>query len=133
LHISNGGLVSLPKSFAKFRVGGCSIPHRRPRHENNPPGWRIIPQGPYGQPGSNTPVPATARGLPRFIQPNERFYMKRLLIDAAHAEETRVVLLADQRIDDFESESSGKQQHKGNIYIGHVSRVEPSLQAAFIT
>lgn len=59
--------------------------------------------------------------------------MKRMLIDAAHAEETRVVLLADGRVEDFESESSGKQQHKGNIYIGHVSRVEPSLQAAFIT
>ncbi len=59
--------------------------------------------------------------------------MKRILIDAAHAEETRVVLLDGARIEDFESESSGKQQHKGNIYIGHVSRVEPSLQAAFIT
>lgn len=59
--------------------------------------------------------------------------MKKMLIDAAHAEETRVVLLDGNRIDDFESESSGKQQHKGNIYIGHVSRVEPSLQAAFIT
>jgi ribonuclease E len=59
--------------------------------------------------------------------------MKRMLIDAAHAEETRVVLLSDSRVEDFESESSGKQQHKGNIYIGHVSRVEPSLQAAFIT
>ncbi|MCA3243960.1 MAG: Rne/Rng family ribonuclease, partial [Alphaproteobacteria bacterium] len=59
--------------------------------------------------------------------------MKKMLIDAAHAEETRVVLLDGSRIDDFESESSGKQQHKGNIYIGHVSRVEPSLQAAFIT
>lgn len=59
--------------------------------------------------------------------------MKRMLIDAAHAEETRVVLLNDGRVEDFESESSGKQQHKGNIYIGQVSRVEPSLQAAFIT
>jgi ribonuclease E len=59
--------------------------------------------------------------------------MKKMLIDAAHAEETRVVLLSDGRVEDFESESSGKQQHKGNIYIGHVSRVEPSLQAAFIT
>lgn len=59
--------------------------------------------------------------------------MKRMLIDAAHAEETRVVLLDGSRIDDFESETQGKQQHKGNIYIGTVSRVEPSLQAAFIT
>lgn len=59
--------------------------------------------------------------------------MKKMLIDAAHAEETRVILLDGSRIDDFESENIGKQQHKGNIYIGTVSRVEPSLQAAFIT
>lgn len=59
--------------------------------------------------------------------------MKRMLIDAAHAEETRVVILDGSKIDDFEIETQGKQQLKGNIYIGHVSRVEPSLQAAFIT
>lgn len=59
--------------------------------------------------------------------------MKRMLIDAAHPEETRVVILDGQKIDDFEIETQGKQQLKGNIYIGHVSRVEPSLQAAFIT
>ncbi len=59
--------------------------------------------------------------------------MKTMLIDAAHAEETRVVVLDGNRIDDFETETQGKQQLKGNIYIGEVSRVEPSLQAAFIT
>lgn len=59
--------------------------------------------------------------------------MKRMLIDAAHPEETRVVILDGNKIDDFEAETQGKQQLKGNIYIGHVSRVEPSLQAAFIT
>lgn len=59
---------------------------------------------------------------------------KTMLIDASHPEETRVVILdAQGRIDDFEAETQGKQQLKGNIYIGHVSRVEPSLQAAFIT
>lgn len=59
--------------------------------------------------------------------------MKRMLIDAAHPEETRVVIVDNNKIDDFEVETQGKQQLKGNIYIGHVSRVEPSLQAAFIT
>lgn len=59
--------------------------------------------------------------------------MKRMLIDAAHPEETRVVIVDNTKIDDFEVETQGKQQLKGNIYIGHVSRVEPSLQAAFIT
>jgi ribonuclease E len=59
--------------------------------------------------------------------------MKRMLIDASHPEETRVVILDNNKIDDFEAETLGKQQLKGNLYIGHVSRVEPSLQAAFIT
>ena len=59
--------------------------------------------------------------------------MKRMLIGAAHTEETRVVILDGSKIDDFEIETLGKQQLKGNIYVGHVSRVEPSLQAAFIT
>ncbi len=58
---------------------------------------------------------------------------KRMLIDATHPEETRVVVLANGQIDDFEAETKGKQQLKGNIYLGRVSRVEPSLQAAFIT
>lgn len=58
---------------------------------------------------------------------------KRLLIDAAHAEETRVIITDGTRIEEFETETQGKAQLKGNIYIAHVSRVEPSLQAAFIT
>lgn len=59
--------------------------------------------------------------------------MKRMLIDAAHPEELRVAILDGNRIDDFEAETAGKAQLKGNIYVAHVSRVEPSLQAAFIT
>lgn len=59
--------------------------------------------------------------------------MKRLLIDATHADETRIAILDGNHLDDFEAETADKVQLKGNIYIGHVSRVEPSLQAAFIT
>lgn len=58
---------------------------------------------------------------------------KRMLIDASHADETRVAILDGTLLDDFEAETADKAQLKGNIYIGHVSRVEPSLQAAFIT
>jgi ribonuclease E len=57
---------------------------------------------------------------------------KRMLIDASHAEETRVVVLDGNRLEDFDVETSTKRQLKGNIYLAKVVRVEPSLQAAFI-
>ena len=57
---------------------------------------------------------------------------KRILIDATHVEETRVVLLENGRVQEFDSETSVKQQLKGNIYLAKVTRVEPSLQAAFV-
>lgn len=58
--------------------------------------------------------------------------VKRILIDAAHVEETRVVILQNGRVQEYDSESSVKQQLKGNIYLAKVTRVEPSLQAAFV-
>src|SRR6185312_15511315 len=57
---------------------------------------------------------------------------KRMLIDATHAEETRVVVLNGQRLEEFDVETSTKRQLKGNIYLAKVVRVEPSLQAAFV-
>ncbi len=57
---------------------------------------------------------------------------KPMLIDATHAEETRVVVLDSNRIEDFDVETSTKKQLKGNIYLAKVVRVEPSLQAAFV-
>src|ERR1700712_65259 len=57
---------------------------------------------------------------------------KRMLIDSTHAEETRVVVLDGNRLEDFDVESSNKKQLKGNIYLAKVVRVEPSLQAAFV-
>ena len=56
----------------------------------------------------------------------------RLLIDAAHPEETRVVVVSGTRLDEFDFESSSRRQLKGNIYLAKVVRVEPSLQAAFV-
>src|SRR5881394_1793378 len=58
--------------------------------------------------------------------------VKRMLIDATHREETRIVVLDGNRLDEFDFESSTKQQLKGNIYLAKVTRVEPSLQAAFV-
>ncbi|MBM3617818.1 MAG: S1 RNA-binding domain-containing protein, partial [Alphaproteobacteria bacterium] len=57
---------------------------------------------------------------------------KRLLIDATHTEETRVIIADDQRIHEFDISATTKTQNKGNIYLAKVTRVEPSLQAAFV-
>ena len=57
---------------------------------------------------------------------------KRMLIDSTHAEETRVVVLDGNRLEDYDVETSTKQQLKGNIYLAKIVRVEPSLQAAFV-
>ncbi|MEM9740037.1 MAG: Rne/Rng family ribonuclease [Pseudomonadota bacterium] len=57
---------------------------------------------------------------------------KLMLIDAAHPEETRVAVVTDQQVDDFDFETQGKEQLRGNIYLAKVTRVEPSLQAAFV-
>jgi ribonuclease E len=56
----------------------------------------------------------------------------RMLIDARHPEETRVAVLNGNRIDEFDFESAEHKQIKGNIYLAKVTRVEPSLQAAFV-
>ena len=57
---------------------------------------------------------------------------KQMLIDATHPEETRVVALSEKRLEDFDYETAAKKQLKGNIYLAKVTRVEPSLQAAFV-
>ena len=56
----------------------------------------------------------------------------KMLIDASHPEETRVAVVDDERLEEFDFETSTKIQNKGNIYLARVSRVEPSLQAAFV-
>ena len=57
---------------------------------------------------------------------------KRMLIDATHREETRVVVVDGTKLDEFDFETTTKHQLKGNIYLAKVTRVEPSLQAAFV-
>ena len=57
---------------------------------------------------------------------------KNLYIDASHPNETRVVLKSDKNIEDYEYESLNNNLIKNNIYLGKVSRIEPSLQAAFV-
>src|SRR4051812_47569271 len=56
----------------------------------------------------------------------------KMLIDASHPEETRVVVLRGSRVEEFDFEAADRQQLRGNIYLAKVTRVEPSLQAAFV-
>ncbi|HVV61287.1 MAG TPA: Rne/Rng family ribonuclease [Pseudolabrys sp.] len=56
----------------------------------------------------------------------------KMLIDASHPEETRVVVLRGNRVEEFDFESANRKQLRGNIYLAKVTRVEPSLQAAFV-
>src|SRR5258708_9906001 len=69
-------------------------------------------------------------GPPR--APETIFMSKKMLIDAAHPEETRVVVLSGSEVEAFDFESRAKKQLRGNIYLAKVTRVEPSLQAAFV-
>ncbi len=57
---------------------------------------------------------------------------RRMLVDAIHPEETRVVVTSGTRLDEFDFESAARRQLRGNIYLAKVTRVEPSLQAAFV-
>ncbi len=57
---------------------------------------------------------------------------KKMLIDATHAEETRVIVVDGNKVEEFDFESQSKRQLAGNIYLAKVTRVEPSLQAAFV-
>jgi ribonuclease E len=56
----------------------------------------------------------------------------KMLMDASHPEETRVVVLRGQKVEEFDFESASRRQLRGNIYLAKVTRVEPSLQAAFV-
>ena len=57
---------------------------------------------------------------------------KKMLIDATHPEETRVVVADGNKVEEFDFESMNRRQLAGNIYLAKVTRVEPSLQAAFV-
>ncbi|MHA1536798.1 MAG: Rne/Rng family ribonuclease [Alphaproteobacteria bacterium] len=58
--------------------------------------------------------------------------VKRMLIDATHPEETRVVVVTGNKLEEFDFETATRRQLKGNVYLAKITRVEPSLQAAFV-
>src|SRR6476646_11161099 len=92
--------------------------------------------------GSRLSIPSTIRAAPpcppHAVPPAwvacapENSMTKRMLIDANHPEETRVVMLDGSKVEEFDFEAASKRPLKGNIYLAKVTRVEPSLQAAFV-
>src|SRR5579871_497713 len=86
---------------------------------------RAANRSPTGGPSHDVP-PATRARAPEISM------TKRMLIDASHPEETRVVILDGNKVEEFDFESAAKRPLKGNIYLAKVTRVEPSLQAAFV-
>ena len=64
---------------------------------------------------------------------NHWYHMKRMLINATQPEELRVALVDGQRLYDLDIESGARVQKKSNIYKGRITRVEPSLEAAFLS
>src|SRR4051794_31916811 len=100
--------------------------HFQPGH------WRRAPHRPRLRPFSS----ARAAGSPSCSRPRRArgviLMTMRMLIDARHQEETRVAVVKGSRIEEFDFESAEHKQLKGNIYLAKVTRVEPSLQAAFV-
>ena len=81
---------------------------------------------------SRTAGRRTPRGRGRASVVQSGFMPKKMLIDATHAEETRVVVVDGSKVEEFDFESENRRQLAGNIYLAKVTRVEPSLQAAFV-
>src|SRR6266403_3314931 len=77
--------------------------------------------------------PRGGRRRPRANRSSRDWSMpNKMLVDATHPEETRVVVLRGHRVEEFDFESANRKQLRGNIYLAKVTRVEPSLQAAFV-
>lgn len=115
--------------------------HNTPPVPNCVPVYMILPFAARGLALLRADVPHNnARGQeahpvsdqPRRDVHGEITMTTRMLIDARHPEETRVAVLKGNRIDEFDFESADHKQIKGNIYLAKVTRVEPSLQAAFV-
>src|SRR6195256_115535 len=101
--------------------------------------FRVLPRPFHSttiRPFPGRAVPNRPRGddeRPRAGVPSRDSSMpNKMLIDATHPEETRVVVLRGNRVEEFDFESANRKQLRGNIYLAKVTRVEPSLQAAFV-
>src|SRR5262249_36213128 len=94
--------------------------------------------GPFGGSMAHRPPRATEAVCRRVLAagrtgpPRERAMARRMLIDASHPEETRVVVVDGTRLEEFDFETASRKPLKGNIYLAKVIRIEPSLHAAFV-
>ena len=121
------------------RRGSSASPRRANKGCRRRRGARFRPRGPTPsfQPRIRRCLPAArvARDTARTRYgppPRDSFMANKMLIDSTHPEETRVVVLRGNRVEEFDFESANRRQLRGNIYLAKVTRVEPSLQAAFI-
>lgn len=92
---------------------------------------RAVRNRPDKTPPQKRPSPRTGKDN-AFGAVHQGQMAKKMLIDATHAEETRVVVVDGNKVEEFDFESENKRQLAGNIYLAKVTRVEPSLQAAFV-
>ncbi len=92
---------------------------------------RAVRYRPYKTPSQKRPSTRTGQDN-AFGGVHQGHMAKKMLIDATHAEETRVVVVDGNKVEEFDFESENKRQLAGNIYLAKVTRVEPSLQAAFV-
>ncbi len=84
------------------------------------------------RPNKTPPATSASARSPAIAAVQRDTMAKKMLIDATHAEETRVVVVDGNKVDEFDFETVNKRQLAGNIYLAKVTRVEPSLQAAFV-
>src|SRR4051795_3085555 len=109
-----------PPAGARRRSTTASEPSRRLR-----PGCGHVYR-------ASSPRRATGQERRRRSPCREFVMANKMLIDASHPEETRVVVVRGQKVEEFDFESASRKQLRGNIYLAKVTRVEPSLQAAFV-
>src|SRR5215212_3050788 len=109
-----------PPAGARRRSTTASEPSRRLR-----PGCGHVYR-------ASSPRRATGQERRRRSPCREFVMANKMLIDASHPEETRVVVVRGQKVEEFDFESATRRQLRGNIYLAKVTRVEPSLQAAFV-
>ena len=109
-------------AYPMFRDRHQLLENTRRRSDASPDRGRIIPHGMFARDRRR-----------RLASRRKEFLMaNKMLIDASHPEETRVVVLRGNRVEEFDFEAADKRPLRGNIYLAKVTRVEPSLQAAFV-
>jgi ribonuclease E len=91
-----------------------------------------LPRFPIRHDKTHSQSGSSSRGAGRSCVVQTDNMPKKMLIDATHAEETRVVVVDGNKVEEFDFESENRRQLAGNIYLAKVTRVEPSLQAAFV-